>query len=221
MINKNNSLYNRIYKHLEWAITKGSFNPGEKLNEERLSRQFGVSRPPIREAFRLLQKEGLITTIPRRGAYVTRVTRKDAEDIYAIRVYLELLAVRLSFHRFKKNDFSFLEKILEKMEKATREHDFHLFGELNNQFHGKFFKKANNHRLEQLYEMFRKQIDMFRSFAFHVPSRLDKSSNEHQMIFSALKSQNLLLTESLFREHIENARKDLIDHLNSLKEEGK
>ena len=213
------SVHDRIYKHLERSIREGSLPSGEKLVEQKLAEKFGVSRPPIREAFRLLQKEGLVTIIPRRGAYVASVTPKDAEDIYAIRAYLEPLAVRLSFRHFKNKDFSFLERLLGKMEIAVKNEDFELFDSLNNQFHGKFFNKANNTKLKQLYEMFSKQIERFRATAFRVPIRLERSLREHKMIYSALRNQELLLTETLLRDHIENAGRDLITYLKSLKEE--
>src|SRR3989339_1034410 len=165
MIAKNTSLYDRICKHLERSIREGSLQPGGKLVEQNLSKKFGVSRPPIREAFRLLQRDGLVTIIPRRGAYVSRVTPKDAEDIYAIRAYLEPLAVHLSLRHFKQNDFFFIEHLLGKMEVAVKKNDFDSFDNLNSQFHRKFFKKANNPKLKQLYEMFSKQIERFRSAA--------------------------------------------------------
>jgi DNA-binding GntR family transcriptional regulator len=221
MFSEDNSISHKIYKYLEKAIRDESLKPGEKLVENNLAKKLGVSRPPIREAFRLLQKDGLVTVFPRRGAYVSQVTAKDAEDIYAIRAYLEPLAVHLSLRHFKKNDFSFFERLLKEMEVAVEENDFDTFRKLNNKFHNKFFEKTNNPKLNQLYEMFGKQIERFRSTAYRVPIRLKRSLHEHQMIYTALRNQDLPLTEILVRDHIENAGNDLIAYLKSLKEEEK
>lgn len=221
MFSEDNSISHKIYKYLQKAIGDGSFKPGDKLVENSLAKKLGVSRPPIREAFRLLQKDGLVTIFPRRGAYVSRVTAKDAEDIYAIRAYLEPLAVHLSLRHFKQKDFSAFEHLLEGMAVAVKENDFDAFKKLNKQFHDKFFEKTNNPKLNQLYETFSRQIERFRSTAFRVPVRLKRSLHEHQMIYTALRNQDLPRTEMLVRDHIENAGKDLIAYLKSLKEESK
>ena len=83
-----------VFNTLRQAILRGELKPGERLMEIQLANKLGVSRTPIREAIRKLELEGLVSIIPNKGAYVTGITRKDVEDIYAIRSLLEGLCAR-------------------------------------------------------------------------------------------------------------------------------
>ena len=93
-IQDNNSLRANVFKELEQAILNGNFAPGDSLIEQRLSAELGVSRTPVREALRQLELEGLVKTVPNKGAVVIGVSAKDILDIYSIRMKIEALAAR-------------------------------------------------------------------------------------------------------------------------------
>ena len=82
------SLVDVVTAELRRLVLSGALRPGERLVEERLTEQFGVSRPPVREAMRLLEQEGLITRHRRRGAYITALTAEDVREIYVLRAAL-------------------------------------------------------------------------------------------------------------------------------------
>ena len=88
----NHSLRAKVFKEIEKAILDGIFSPGDNLIEQKLSNELGVSRTPVREALRQLELEGLVETIPNKGAVVIGVTQKDIDDIYTIRMHIEGLA---------------------------------------------------------------------------------------------------------------------------------
>ena len=88
------TLHIRVFEEIEHAILGGELKSGENLTESRLSKELGVSRTPVREALRQLELEGLVRTVPNKGAVVVGVTEKDIEDIYVIRTRIEDLAVR-------------------------------------------------------------------------------------------------------------------------------
>src|SRR5512138_3518979 len=93
-----------IAESIKAAIIKGKFRPGEKISEGDLAQSMGVSRTPLREAFRKLENEGFIQIIPRKGAMVTQVSAEEAADLYEVKCTLEGLAARLAAKRMPDKD---------------------------------------------------------------------------------------------------------------------
>ena len=87
-----------VFRTLRQAILRGELKPGERLMEIRLANQLGVSRTPIREAIRMLELDGLVIMVPRKGAQVAQITEKDLNDVLEVRLGLEELAVKLACH---------------------------------------------------------------------------------------------------------------------------
>src|SRR5579884_2395332 len=90
------SLVMLVTQELRKRVLRGEYAPGQRLSEVQLSRELGVSRPPLREAMRLLQQEGLLSLQPRRGTFVAPLTAEDVREIYSLRAALEALAVDLA-----------------------------------------------------------------------------------------------------------------------------
>ena len=88
-----------VFRALRQAILRGELKPGERLMEIRLANQLGVSRTPIREAIRMLELDGLVIMVPRKGAQVAQITEKDLNDVLEVRLGLEELAVKLACER--------------------------------------------------------------------------------------------------------------------------
>ena len=87
-------LREKVFHYLRNRILAGSIEPGENLIEMKLAEELGVSRTPIREAFRKLELEGLVFSVPNKGVVVKGISNQDTEDIFAIRMHLEPLAAR-------------------------------------------------------------------------------------------------------------------------------
>ena len=96
-----------VFNTLRQAILRGELKPGERLMEIRLANQLGVSRTPIREAIRMLELEGLVIMIPRKGAQVAQITEKDLNDVLEVRLGLEELATRFAW-RWQRRMWSFM-----------------------------------------------------------------------------------------------------------------
>ena len=99
-----------VFQTLREAILRGDLKPGERLMELHLASKLGVSRTPIREAIHMLQQEGLVVTVPRRGAEVAKMTEKDMEDVLLIREALEILAVQLACDNITEEQILLLEE---------------------------------------------------------------------------------------------------------------
>jgi len=108
-----------VTEQLRDAIFRGHFAPGQRLSEEQLARTLGVSRGPIREAFVRLEREGLISSHANRRTVVARLSRRDLEEVYTIRLALERLAVQYAVHYAQPNDFAAMEANTKSLEEAV------------------------------------------------------------------------------------------------------
>ena len=199
------SLVTRVTSMIRKNIIEGRFDPGEHLQEIRLSDQLGVSRGPIREAFRMLENEGLVETIPRRGVRVRQLSINDIESIYELRSTLESLAVKLTLPNLKKEDIAFLENTLRHMRSSIKQQDISSYKKLNTEFHNLFYLRSNNKWLDQIYQDLTNNIVRLRSLSFSNLKRLSKSYQEHVLIVKAIKEKQIPDAEKLAHQHINEA----------------
>lgn len=137
-----------IFIELRSAILRGKLRPGEKLSEQQVCDKFGLSRTPVREAFRQLEVEGLIETIPNRGAFVVGLSKRDIEDLYEMRKAYEILAVKWAIERITKEEMEKLEEAYEFMEFYTMKKEADKMLNINMQFHNLIYKASRNRMLE-------------------------------------------------------------------------
>ena len=105
-----------VFNTLRQAILRGELKPGERLMEIALSQRLGVSRTPVREAIRMLEQEGLVIMIPRKGAQVAEISEKDLKDVLEVRLGLEELAVRIACQRITEEE---LEEAYDEIKAGT------------------------------------------------------------------------------------------------------
>ena len=134
-------------------IFDGIFKPGERLNETQLAKDFGVSRSPVREAMRLLEKDGLLTADDRNGFVIYSLSVKDVEEIYKIRMSLESLAVELVIDEAVESEIDLIEKQLRETEEAINKgvKETEIIS-LNESFHRLLVDFSRNSRLAMLLE---------------------------------------------------------------------
>lgn len=143
---------------LRRLILSGELRPGERLIEERLTEQFGVSRPPLREALRILQRDGLIRTVPRRGSVVTPLTAEDVREIYSLRWALERLAIELAVPVRDDATLRPLRDALEVMTAAAMSDNPEALVEANWEFHLALCGMPRHRRLMHAYESLTLQL---------------------------------------------------------------
>jgi DNA-binding GntR family transcriptional regulator len=125
----------RAYEHLKASILSGRFNPGERLAEEHLAKELGISRTPIREALHKLESEGLIKPLASRGFVASQDSKEDIEELFEIRAVLEGYALRLICGRITDTVLAQLEDTVEKAEEALRRHGLDEIFQWNTRFH--------------------------------------------------------------------------------------
>jgi DNA-binding GntR family transcriptional regulator len=198
-------LPDKIYSSLEGAILQGRIKPGDRLIEDELSRSLGVSRGPIREAFRLLEKDRLIRRVPRKGAVVESISKEDISDIYEIIGIFEGLAAKLFCKQGTEDELARLKQIYEEMEIRVKKDHFVKYQRLNREFHGVIINGCRNKKIKELYENFQKQIRWFQKVTLSYMGRAEISLEEHKNMLKAFLKRDPGKAEVLAREHIERA----------------
>jgi DNA-binding GntR family transcriptional regulator len=205
------TLRDRISDSIRDSIIEGKLVPGERLAEPDVANQLGVSRTPLREAFLQLEAEGFLTVNPRKGAVVSALSLKDAEETYQIKSSLEALAARLAV---KCIDIKVIEKLNEinnemRIIANSREKDYKEFLELNAAFHQMINDSCGNEKLKKTIIVLRNQTLRYNYIYLSLISHLEESVMEHDEIISVLKSEDEDKIEILVKNHGENARKAL------------
>lgn len=200
------SLVDHTSKYLEDMIIKGKLRPGQRIKEKEVSSQLGISRPPVREAFKILEAEGLIKREPRRGVLVSEVTKNDIWEVYTLKIALYTLAVSLAIDRISDNGIGKLEKIVARMEVIAHDEsnpDIIKYEELNNVFHETTTILAGHGRLKKMVQSLNNQIKRVSYRSFTKAGHLQSSCRYHRQILEAIKARDKILAERLTKEHIE------------------
>ncbi|MCM3791035.1 GntR family transcriptional regulator [Domibacillus sp. 8LH] len=198
------SITTQVTNAIREAIVTGEFEPGRKLSEFELSEHYKVSRTPVREAFKQLEREGLVEIIPRVGTCVTKPTEKEIAELFTVKEVLEGLAAGLLAENRHVKEIDDLQKAVQSMEKAVQFSDHKQFVEANNAFHEAVINGANNSKLSFMLNMLINQIPYNRYvyLSIEVPNRLEKSLKEHQFILETILSGNREAAEKAMREHV-------------------
>ncbi len=197
------SLRERIVARLRNAIVAGDLPPKSRLMEPELAKRLSVSRTPLREAIRQLEAEGLLTTIPRVGTFVTEVTPRDIEDVYAIRAVLEGLAARQAAENPDPAKATLFRTILAELAQKTA--DYRVYHEASGRFHEAVFAVSGNQRLQAMYHALTHQVARLRTLSLAMAQRPEVSLREHRRIASAILDGRGSEAERLMRSHIEGA----------------
>lgn len=208
----------QIAKVLSDAIISGRIRGGAQLIEGELQKQFGISRTPLREAFRDLEKKGFVEIIPRRGAFVKTVSKKDAEEVYLVRVTLEAMAARLAFNRMTPECLSALERELKGMEAGWLAQKIdHYLGHHDN-YHEILIRHSDNQVLIDILRKLRFHTNWHRFyFTFHetdFKAALHTHRRFQEVLSDPMFSEKRV--EKIFREHILAGLRRFKRHLNVL-----
>lgn len=204
------SLRGRVFQRLRNDILSGRYQENEELKEVAIGEELGVSRTPVREAFRQLELEGLIQIIPNKGAYVTGITMKDVEDIYRMRSLLEGLCARWATEHITKEQLEEMEENVYLSEFHAEKGHFDQMAELDNRFHEIMYEASDSKMLEHLLKDFHQYVLRVRQKTLASNVRSKASNNEHRMIMEAVKGGEADRAEQLANEHIVNAYDNMV-----------
>jgi len=187
---ENRTLRERVYEVLRDDILSGHLGPGAELSEVALAERLGVSRGPIREALGLLCAQGLVTMQPRRGAYVSVLTRQEFLEAYQVREALEALAARLACERVDDDAIAALEALHEEMCAAVRDRAVQRFFDANQRFHLTLVALSGNGRLIDIHAQLVQRMGRYIARSLSLRGNLERSLGEHQEIIDALRARD-------------------------------
>jgi DNA-binding GntR family transcriptional regulator len=207
----------RAYQEIRQAIVEGRYGAGQRLVEKNLAEEFQVSRTPVREALRALESEGLVVSLPNKGAVVRSLSAQDVYDIYDLRVRLESLAAERAARDPRPDQLSVLEKANEDFAELLPSFvgsDLQSVREIeavNRRFHQGFIDMADSWRLNQLLERTVHAVLVFQNFQSYEPEELERSLLFHQLITQAIARREAGRAGNLVAEHILLGRDILVD----------
>lgn len=197
------ALFFQIYEALRDRIHQGDLRPGDRLVEDRLAADFGVSRNPVREAIRMLSADGLVELNARRGVYVAVPDPVKIQELVEIRAVLEGHNARLAARRGNPKLLAAVSRILERGQKALASEKTGQLGRLNEEFHAALAKASENESLCEMLGSVRLRSSL--GFAMGDPAVQAQSWREHAGILQAILDGDEDGAETLSRNHVLNA----------------
>lgn len=201
------SMSNTVYLKIKEDILNNKLKPGEKLVEENLAEELCVSRTPIREALKQLDKDGLITYYPRRGSFVSEISINDLQELYDVREVLEGLAIKHICMNIGTQNIKILEDIVENMDEAIDAGDFEKMKLLHKEWTEATLLLTKNNVLKNYLIAVTKNLVRLRKISLHEPTQSIEAYMETKDILDAIVKNNPEESEKLARLHVKNARK--------------
>jgi DNA-binding GntR family transcriptional regulator len=197
-------LVEQVSRVLTEAILENVFRGGEQLIEADLQRQFGISRSPLREAFRDLEKKGLVEIVPRKGTFVKKISRRDIEEHFPVRSVLEGLAAKQAYGKLTDADLQRMGTELEQMKDAVSKGDVKAYRDNHLLFHEIFINASDNLLLIKMLKTLRMHTMWYRFSYQYYKEDLEKSWKVHKKILDLFKSKKSDVDdlEKLVRDHI-------------------
>ena len=204
------SLRGKVFHKIREDILSGKYKDNEELKEVAIGEELGVSRTPVREAFRQLELEGLIQIIPNKGAYVTGISSKDVRDIYMIRSLLEGLCAKWATENITKQQLEEMEENVYLTAFHTKKGHYDQIAALDNRFHEIMYEACNSKMLEHQLRVFHEYVLRVRKKTLSQGKRITQSNMEHKLILDAIKEGDPEKAEMVANKHVLSAFENMV-----------
>lgn len=195
---------------LREAILSGELSGGVQLKQEELAARFGVSMSALREALKSLEAEGLVVFYPNRGAIVSQLSAQEAQEIFDIRLLLELGALAFAIPNLTAVELAEAEAILKQ---TDAENDSERWGELNWQFHQTLYRAANRPKLLTLIHNMNNNVERYMRLYLSTMHYQTKSQQEHYALLQACSRKDISGAQAILRKHVTDASVNLSEYL--------
>jgi DNA-binding GntR family transcriptional regulator len=195
-------LVDDVAQSLQDAILAGGMRPGERLIETRICAELGVSRTTLREALLMLERRGLVRSEPRRGTFVTRLSRHEARDLCLARALLEAYAVSAGYERLDEATFARLDHLLDRMAACSLPEQMPTLIQIDREFHGLLVRVADSGRVRELWASLDGQMSaLILSSLEHHHASADDVADFHRALVSALRSGDAAVAREAIVAH--------------------
>jgi DNA-binding GntR family transcriptional regulator len=198
------------YSRIRSAILELEFVPGAPMSETLLAQALGISRTPVREALKLLEREGLVRAYPARGTFVAELSAADIVEIYEVRIQLESFAASVAATRLTDSDLAGLRDSVSAAETAVGHQRVDEACLLDIRLHSSIVSATGNRRIKQVLSQMDDQVHRIRLLASRDPERMRHTLDEHERIVSALMARDGALADKEMRIHLSAARENAL-----------
>jgi len=209
----NVTLAESLREKLEGAIAAGHLEPGSRLDEQEIAQRFGVSRTPVREAFRLMAANNLVELRGRQGATVRSIKAQDLIEMFQVMAELEGLCARLAARRVSRSWGEEISEIHQRLVAAGKTGDIDEFYNINQEFHEAIYEASRNAYLAERTRKLRNQVAAYRRRVTHMPNRIADTIREHEAIMQAILAHDPERAHSTMRDHVNLLGDNLLDFL--------
>ena len=203
-------LTEQTYHFLKDRILKREISPGDKISVEEIARGLRVSRTPVVNALKMLESDGLVEILPRRGTFVTHLKARDVAELFEIRLLIELHAADQIFHEGKINLFlDAIERPLSQMQSAISDDayvDYDAFINGDRDLHMNLVRFLNNRRLILIYSDLNVHMQVARAHYLDTVENALQAQREHEAMLSSIKAKDLNALKKALTDHITNVR---------------
>ena len=212
-LSQNKPLNEIIYDGLRTAIIRGVIPTGARINEKFYAELLNVSRTPIREALRRIQTEEIVEYIPNYGIVVRQFSVEDVEEIYRLRIALDILAAENAMKMMTKENFATMEDLLDRTDEAQNKNDVRLVIDLSRDFNSLIYEYARMPRLGVIQNRLRDYLQRFRDISLTADERRVRALSEHRLIFGCLKASDLEQLKTVITEHLARSQEFILVEL--------
>ena len=210
VIRNSKTIRKRIYDHIREQLLNGEILPNHHLIEAKIAREIGTSRTPVREALHSLELEGLIESVPRVGYVVKPVSEEEVEEICAIRIVIEALALRWAMRKAYGKLVEELRKNMSLQNEKISRQDFMGFIELDAQFHEIITRHSGSKRLLELAQTLRQHMLRYRIRSMYTTDNALDAMKGHKGILEAIEKNDLEEVNKALAYHLERSREAIV-----------
>ena len=208
------SLSSAVLAEIERMILEGDLQPGERLTEVILAARLGVSRGPLREAFRSLEEAGLVRTEKNRGVFVRDLPVEEAIEIFDLRAAMDELVGRRLAENITPAALKEIRALVDRMDQAVKAKDARDYHGLNLRFHDRLVELAGNGKLTAVYRKLIKELSLFRRLNLSDSWVMPASVGEHRQIVKAIASGNAAAAGLAMYQHVmESKERTIKNHM--------
>jgi DNA-binding GntR family transcriptional regulator len=213
-IGKTKTIRQKVYEHVRASILDGELQPGDRLVEAEIGRSIGTSRTPVREALHALERENLVSVIPRIGYVVNEMSEKELDDLSEIRLVLETLALRWAMQADARSLARSLRLNIEQAEELIEKGELKSFVDLDLRFHETISKFADSERLQELTLNIRQYMLRYQKRSLYENINISRALAAHREILRAVENDDRDGAQAALSDHIKQARKDIAHYGN-------
>lgn len=201
-LSQNRPIKDVVYESIRKTLIEHKVPVGERFIEKEYSDRLNISRTPVRESLKQLEREGLVKYIPRLGVVVNKITKEDVIEIYKIRSSLELLVVTEAMKHITQSDVDRITKILDNTQEAHFKNDIDQVVKLFSEFNSQLYSLSKMNILPNMISNLNNYLHRFRTISIEDSIRREKAIIEHRQIIQSIINRDRDLAEMIIKKHL-------------------